>query len=87
MATRTVCQRPVHALGGGVLMVYLGDVSDADAEGVGEGIADWHAELDPERATTFYFRDSGFATAAAKANVAAIIRQRVGSRVLKLASI
>lgn len=87
MATRTVCQRPVHALGGGVLMVYLGDVSDADAEDVGQGIADWHAELDPVAKTTFYFRDSGFATAAAKANVAAIIRQRVGARVEKLASI
>jgi adenine-specific DNA-methyltransferase len=87
MQTHTVCQRPVHALGGGVLIVYLGDVSDADAEGLGQGIADWHAELDPIRATTFYFRDSGFATAAAKANVAAIIRQRVGNRVEKLASI
>jgi adenine-specific DNA-methyltransferase len=87
MQTRTVCQRPVHALGGGVLIVYLGDVSDADAEDLGQGIAHWHAELDPIRATTFYFRDSGFATAAAKANVAAIIRQRVGNRVEKLASI
>lgn len=87
MATRTICQRQVHALGGGVLIVYLGDVSDADAEELGQGIADWHTELDPIRATTFYFRDSGFATAAAKANVAAIIRQRVGNRVEKLASI
>ncbi len=92
MQTRTVCQRApndlkAHALGGGVLIVYLGDVSDADAEDLGQGIADWHAELDPIRATTFYFRDSGFATAAAKANVAAIIRQRVGNRVEKLASI
>lgn len=87
METRTICQRPVHALGGGVLIVCLGDVSDADAEDLGQGIADWHAELDPIRATTFYFRDSGFATAAAKANVAAIVRQRVGNRVEKLASI
>lgn len=87
MATRTICQRPVHALGGGVLIVYLGDVSDADAEDVGQGIADWYAELDPIRKTTFYFRDSGFATAAAKANVAAIIRQRVGGQVERLASI
>ncbi|OYV41336.1 MAG: hypothetical protein B7Z80_02065 [Rhodospirillales bacterium 20-64-7] len=87
METRTVCQRPVHALGGGVLMVYLGDVSDADAEELGQGISDWHVELNPVRATTFYFRDSGFASASAKANVAAIIRQRVGSRVEKLASL
>lgn len=87
MQTRTICQRPVYALGGGVLIVYLGNVSDADAEEVGQGIADWHAELDPVRNTTFYFRDTGFATAAAKANIAAIIRQRVGSRVEKLASI
>ena len=87
METRTICQRLVHALGGGVLIVYLGDVPDADAEGLGQGIADWHAELDPVRATTFYFRDSGFATAAAKANVAAIIRPSVGNRVERLASI
>jgi adenine-specific DNA-methyltransferase len=92
MQTRTVCQRApndliAHALGGGVLIVCLGDVADADAEDLGQGIADWHAELDPIRATTFYFRDSGFTTAAAKANVAAIIRQRVGNRVEKLASI
>lgn len=87
MQSRAICQRPVHALGGGVLIVYLGDVSDADAEELGQGIADWHTELDPIRSTTFYFRDSGFATAAAKANVAAIIRQRVGNRVEKLASV
>lgn len=87
MATREIAGRTVHALGGGVLIVCLGDVTDADAEALGQGIADWHAELDPVRKTTFYFRDSGFKTAAAKANVAAIIRQRVDSRVEKLASI
>ncbi len=87
MATRTVAGRAVHALGGGVLIVTLGEVTDADAEALGEGIADWQTELDPVRATTFYFRDSGFKTAAAKANVAGIIRQRLGARVERLASI
>jgi adenine-specific DNA-methyltransferase len=87
MATREIAGRTVHALGGGVLIVCLGEVADADAEVLGQGIADWHAELDPVRATTFYFRDSGFKTAAAKANVAAIIRQRVNGRVERLASI
>lgn len=87
MATRDIAGRTVHALGGGVLIVCLGEVTDAHAEALGQGIADWHAELDPVRNTTFYFRDSGFKTAAAKANVAAIIRQRADGRVERLASI
>lgn len=87
MASHDIAGRTVHALGGGVLIVCLSEVADADAEALGQGIADWHAELDPVRATTFYFRDSGFKTAAAKANVAAIIRQRVDGRVERLASI
>jgi len=85
---RTIVGKAVHALGGGVLMVCLGDIAEGEAEKLGQGICDWRNELDPPRATTFYFKDSGFATAATKANLAAIIRQRLGKTgVEKLASI
>jgi hypothetical protein len=78
----------VHGLGGGVLMVCLGDIAEGEAEELGRGICDWRVELDPPRATTFYFKDSGFESAATKANLAAIIRQRLGKTgVEKLASI
>lgn len=85
---RTIAAKTVHALGGGVLMVCLGDIAEGEAEALGQGICDWRDELDPPRATTFYFKDSGFASAATKANLAAIIRQRLGKAgVEKLASI
>lgn len=84
---RNIASVNVHALGGGVLMVCLANVTEDQAEALGQGMCDWRAELDPPRATTFYFKDSGFESAATKANLAAIIRQRVGTGVEKLASI
>ena len=85
--TRSIAGTNVHALGGGVLMVCLADIAEDEAEALGQGICDWRVELDPLRATTFYFKDVGFQNAATKANLAAIIRQRVGTGVEKLASI
>jgi adenine-specific DNA-methyltransferase len=86
--TRTIAGKTVHALGGGVLMVCLGEIAEGEAEELGKGICDWRDVLDPPRPTTFYFKDSGFETAATKANLAAIIRQRLGKAgVEKLASI
>lgn len=86
--TRTIAGKTVHALGGGVLMVCLADIAEGEAEELGQRICDWRDELDPPRATTFYFKDSGFESAATKANLAAIIRQRLGKAgVEKLASI
>lgn len=86
-AVKTIAGKTVHALGGGALMVCLADIGDADAEALGHGLADWQAELDPAGQTTFYFKDEGFASACAKANLAAILRQRLGDRIAKLASI
>ncbi len=83
----TIAGKHVHALGGGTLIVCLADIADDEAEGLGHGIADWRAQLDPAGQTTFYFKDTGFASASAKANVAAILRQRLGDRIAKLASI
>lgn len=86
--TRTIVGKTVHALGGGVLIVCLADIVEDDVEALGQRICDWRDDLDPPRATTFYFKDSGFATAATKANLAGIIRQRLGKAgVEKLASI
>ncbi len=84
---RSIAGANVHALGGGVLMVCLANIAEDQAEALGQGICNWRAELDPPRATTFYFKDTGFESAATKANLAAIIRQRVAAGVEKLASL
>ena len=87
---RGIAGRTVHALGGGTLMVCLGDIGAEDAEGLGTGMADWVDELDPVQ-TTVYFKDTGLGAdgnrAATKANLAAILRQRLGDRIAKIASI
>lgn len=77
--TRTIADQTVHSFGGGALMVCLGTIADAKAEELALGIAAWRAELAPAGQTAFWFKDSGFASAAAKANVAAILRQRIAA--------
>ncbi|MEL7737492.1 site-specific DNA-methyltransferase [Citromicrobium bathyomarinum] len=87
---REIAGQAVHALGGGALMVCLGNIADEQAEELGQGMADWVDELDPAQ-TTVYFKDSGIGSdgnrAATKANLAAILRQRLGDRIAKIASI
>jgi adenine-specific DNA-methyltransferase len=87
---RTITGQTVHALGGGTLIVCLGNVSANDAEALGQGMADWVHELDPVQ-TTIYFKDTGLGAdgnrAATKANLAAILRQRLGDRIAKIVSI
>lgn len=87
---REIAGQTVHALGGGALMVCLGNIADEQAEELGQGMADWVDELDPAQ-TTVYFKDSGIGSdgnrAATKANLAAILRQRLGDRIAKIASI
>ena len=87
---REIVGQTVHALGGGALMVCLGNIADEQAEELGQGMADWADELDPTQ-TTVYFKDSGIGSdgdrAATKANLAAILRQRLGDRIAKIASI
>jgi len=87
---RTIAGQIVHALGGGALMVCLGDIADDQAEELGQGMANWVDELDPAQ-TTVYFKDGGIGSdgnrAATKANLAAILRQRLGDRIAKIASI
>jgi adenine-specific DNA-methyltransferase len=87
---RTIAGQTVHALGGGALMVCLGNIGPDDSEALGQGMADWLDELDPTQ-TTIYFKDVGLGTdnnrSATKANLAAILRQRHGDRIAKIASI
>lgn len=87
---REIASQTVHALGGGALMVCLGNIGADDAEVLGQGMADWINELDPVQ-TTVYFKDTGLGAdgnrAATKANLAAILRQRLGDRIAKIASI
>ncbi len=87
---REIAGQNVHALGGGTLMVCLGNIDDEQAEELGQGMADWVAELDPAQ-TTVYFKDSGIGSdgnrAATKANLAGILSQRLGDRIAKIASI
>lgn len=87
---RNIAGQTVHALGGGTLMVCLGNIGADDAEALGQGMADWVDELDPVQ-TTVYFKDTGLGAdgnrAATKANLAAILRQRLGDRIAKIASI
>lgn len=87
---RTIAGQTVHALGGGTLMVCLGNIGADDAEALGQGMADWFDALDPVQ-TTVYFKDTGLGAdgnrAATKANLAAILRQRLGDRIAKIASI
>lgn len=87
---RMIAGQTVHALGGGALMVCLGNIGADDAETLGQGMADWLDELDPTQ-TTIYFKDVGLGTdnnrSATKANLAAILRQRHGDRIAKIASI
>lgn len=87
MVTRKVAGREVHAFGHGAMVACLADVSKADAEALANGIADWVEELSPPNATTFFFKDSGFEDNRAKANLAAILEQRLGDRLLKVRSL
>jgi adenine-specific DNA-methyltransferase len=84
---KSIAGKACHAFGGGALMLCFADVSDADATALGDGLADWCKELAPETKTTMFFRDTGFATNQAKLNLAAILEQRLGDRLLKLRSL
>ncbi len=80
MLTRTVDNRTYNAFGGGVLVTYLGDVVAIEAEAVATAVADWIMEMNPVAPAVVFFRDIGFANDVAKANVDAILRQRLRDR-------
>lgn len=87
MLTETIAGAPIHAMGGGVLVVCLAPVTAANAEALADGIADWIVRLNPVAATTVFFKDAGFENDVAKANVAAILEQRLEDQLLKVRSL
>ncbi len=87
VVTRDIGGHLVHTFGGGVLVVCLADIATADAQGLADRIAAWIDELNPATATTLFFKDSGFEDNQAKANLAAILSQRMGERLLKVRSL
>jgi len=87
MLTEAIAGAPVHAMGGGVLVVCLAPVTAANAEALADGIADWILRLNPVAATTVFFKDAGFENDVAKANVAAILEQRLEDQLLKVRSL
>jgi adenine-specific DNA-methyltransferase len=86
--TRDIAGCTVHMMGGGTLIVCLSDIPADKARALGDGIANWLAEVAPPAPTTFFFKDSGFDatpggaigpnSAEARSNLAATLRQRLG---------
>ncbi|MBX3668508.1 MAG: site-specific DNA-methyltransferase [Rhodocyclaceae bacterium] len=73
---RSIADRDVHSVGGGVLMACPAEsISRNDVELLAQGIVAWHEELAPAGDTTCVFRDSAFADDVAKTNMAAILEQ------------
>jgi adenine-specific DNA-methyltransferase len=73
---RTIVDKHVHAIGGGVLIACLAEkISRDEVEPLAQGIVAWHKELSPAGDTTCVFRDSAFADDVAKTNLAAILNQ------------
>ena len=78
--TRTIAGRAVQVFGGGVLVTCLADVSVADAEALAGGIAECVIELNPPAPAMVIFKDGGFESDVAKANIDANLRQRLNGR-------
>jgi len=73
---RTIADKQVHAIGGGVLLACLPDkIKRDEVEPLAQGIVEWHKALAPAGDTTCVFRDSAFADDVAKTNLAAILNQ------------
>ncbi|WP_419828065.1 site-specific DNA-methyltransferase [Sphingomonas sp.] len=87
MLTETIAGLPIHAMGGGVLVVCLAPVTAVGAEAVANGIADWIERLQPTSPSDVFFKDTGFEDDVAKANVAAILEQRLEKQLLKVRSL
>ena len=83
--TRTIAGKRVRSIGAGTLIACLDEkIARAEAEPLALGIADWHAQLEPDGDATVIFRDSAFADDVAKTNLAAILQQRGLSNVRSL---
>lgn len=73
---RTIVDKAVHSIGGGVLLACLAtQVTRDDVEPLAQGIVTWHKALAPAGDTTCVFRDGAFVDDVAKTNLAAILSQ------------
>jgi adenine-specific DNA-methyltransferase len=74
--TRTITDKTVHNIGGGVLLACLAEsITREETEPLALGIVEWHKALVPAGDTTCVFRDSAFADDVTKSNLAAILDQ------------
>jgi len=73
---KTIAEKAVHSIGGGVLLACLAEkITRDEVEPLAQGIVAWHKTLAPASDTTCVFRDSAFADDVAKTNLAAILNQ------------
>lgn len=73
---RTIANKTVYAVGGGVLISCLAEsLTMDDVEKLADGIVAWRQELAPAGDTTCVFRDNAFADDVAKTNLSAILAQ------------
>ena len=76
IAEKEIAGKTVYSIGYGVLFACLDETIDkAEIEALGQGITDWHKELEPAADTQVVFRDSAFADDIAKTNMTAILEQ------------
>ena len=74
--TKTLAGKPVHSIGGGVLIACLAEkVAPEEVEKLGLAIVGWRKALAPAGDTTCVFRDSAFADDVAKTNLSVILEQ------------
>jgi adenine-specific DNA-methyltransferase len=76
---RSIAGHVVRAVAGGAVFACLGPrIGIADVEQLAEGIAAWRTELSPANPSEcrVVFRDAAFESDVAKANLAAILKQR-----------
>ena len=73
---KEISGKTVYSIGYGVLFACLDTTISRDKiEGLGQGIIDWHKELEPSSDTQVVFRDSAFSDDIAKTNMTAILEQ------------
>ena len=73
---REIVGKQVYSAGDGALIACLVEqISNADAEELALGIAEWNTQLENPNDTTVVFRDSAFADDVAKTNITEILRQ------------
>jgi adenine-specific DNA-methyltransferase len=85
METKSIAEKDVHSIGGGVLLACLATkITREEVEPLAQGFFAWHKKLAPAGDTTCVFRDSAFVDDVAKTNMSAILSQHGMSNVRSL---